>query len=44
VLADSVGPLLSVGIDQKQKILATGDVVARLETVLELMKAGQQAA
>jgi uncharacterized protein len=44
VLADSVGPLLSVGIDQKQKILATGDVVARLETVLELMQAGQQAA
>jgi ATP-dependent Lon protease len=44
VLADSVGPLLSVGIDQKQKILETSDVVARLETVLELMKAGQQAA
>jgi ATP-dependent Lon protease len=44
VLADSVGPLLSVGLDQKQKILATGDVVARLEMILELMKAGQQAA
>ena len=44
MLADSVGPLLSVGIDQKQKILATSDVAARLETVLELMKAGQQAA
>jgi ATP-dependent Lon protease len=44
MLADSVGPLLSIGLDQKQKILATGDVVARLETILELMKAGQQAA
>ena len=44
MLADSVAPLLSVGIDQRQQILETTDVVARLETILELMKAGQQAA
>ena len=43
-LADAIAPLLSVGIDQRQKILETSDVVARLETIVELMKAGQHAA
>jgi uncharacterized protein len=38
-LADSIAPLLSVGIEKKQQILETADVVTRLETILELMKA-----
>jgi ATP-dependent Lon protease len=37
LLADSIAPSLSVGIDKKQQILETGDVVTRLETILELM-------
>ena len=43
-LADAIAPLLSVEIEQRQKILETIDVVARLEAVREGMKAGQQAA
>jgi ATP-dependent Lon protease len=43
-LADTVASLLSAGIDQRQQLLETGDVVTRLEKILELMKAGQQAA
>ncbi|SDT48416.1 LON peptidase substrate-binding domain-containing protein [Bradyrhizobium canariense] len=43
-LADAVAPLLSIGIDRKQQLLETGDVVARLEAILELMKASQHAA
>jgi ATP-dependent Lon protease len=37
VLVDSIAPSLSVGIDKKQQILETGDVVTRLEMLLELM-------
>jgi ATP-dependent Lon protease len=44
MLADSVAPLLSVGIDQRQQLLEITDVVARLEKILELLRAGQQAA
>ena len=44
MLADSVAPMLSVSIDQRQQLLETGDVVTRLEKILELLKAGQQAA
>jgi uncharacterized protein len=44
ILADAVAPLLSVGIEQRQKILETTDVVTRLETILALLKAAQQAA
>ncbi|MEH2587450.1 LON peptidase substrate-binding domain-containing protein [Bradyrhizobium sp. AZCC 1721] len=44
MLADSVAPLLSVGLDQRQQLLETSDVVTRLEKILELLKAGQQAA
>jgi ATP-dependent Lon protease len=44
MLADSVAPLLSAGIDQRQQLLETCDVVTRLEKILELLKAGQQAA
>ena len=43
-LADTVASLLSAGLDQRQQLLETGDVVTRLETILELMKAGQKAA
>jgi ATP-dependent Lon protease len=44
MLADSVAPLLSVGIDQRQQLLEITDVVARLEKILELLRVGQQAA
>jgi ATP-dependent Lon protease len=37
MLADSIAPSLSVGIDKKQQLLETGDVVTRLETLLGLM-------
>jgi ATP-dependent Lon protease len=44
-LADMLAPhLLSIGIDRRQELLATGDVIARLEKTLELMKTDQQAA
>ncbi|PDQ20696.1 endopeptidase La [Mesorhizobium sanjuanii] len=41
VLADTLAPLLSISIEQKQQLLETGDVVARLEKILDLMKAGR---
>jgi ATP-dependent Lon protease len=44
VFADAVAPLLSIGIDRKQELLETTDVVVRLEAILELMKAGPPAA
>jgi hypothetical protein len=44
LFADSIAPLLSVGIEKKQQILETADVVTRLETILELMKADRQSA
>ena len=40
-LADSVGSLLAIEIEKKQQILEAADVVARLEMVLDLMKAGR---
>ena len=43
-LADSIAPLLSIGIDRRQQLLETTDVITRLETIIELIKAGQQAA
>jgi uncharacterized protein len=43
-LADSIAPLLPIGIEQKQQLLETVDVVARLEAILELMQSGQHAA
>jgi uncharacterized protein len=43
LLADTVAPLLSVGIEKKQQLLETGDVVSRLEMILDLMKAGRPA-
>jgi ATP-dependent Lon protease len=41
LLADTVAPLLSIDIEKMQQLLATSDVVARLETILDLMKAGR---
>jgi ATP-dependent Lon protease len=41
LLADTVAPLLSIGIERKQQLLETSDVVARLETILDLMSAGR---
>jgi uncharacterized protein len=43
-LADAIAPLLPVSIEQKQRLLETADVVARLETILELMKSSKNAA
>jgi ATP-dependent Lon protease len=43
-LADAVAPHLSVEIDQRQDLLETSDVIARLEKILALMKADRQAA
>lgn len=40
ILADSVASLLSTEIEKKQQLLETSDVVARLEIILDLMKAG----
>jgi ATP-dependent Lon protease len=41
LLADTVAPLLLIGIEQKQLLLETSDVVTRLETILDLMNAGR---
>ena len=41
LLADTVAPLLSIGIEQKQQLLETSDVVTRLETILDLMNASR---
>jgi uncharacterized protein len=41
LLADTVAPLLSISIEQRQKLLETSDVVTRLETILDLMSAGR---
>jgi uncharacterized protein len=41
LLADTVAPLLSISIEQRQKPLETSDVVTRLQTILDLMNAGR---
>jgi ATP-dependent Lon protease len=43
-VADAVAPLLPIGIDKRQQLLETTDVVVRLEAILELLKASQHAA
>jgi uncharacterized protein len=43
-LADAVAPFLTIGIDRRQDLLETGDVIARLEKILALMKADRQTA
>ncbi len=40
LLADTVAPLLSASVEEKQKLLETSDVVTRLERLIELMSAG----
>jgi uncharacterized protein len=40
LLADCVAPLLSVEIEKKQQLLEASDVVARLEMILDLLRAG----
>jgi len=40
-LADTVAALLSAGIEQKQQLLDTRDVVARLKRLIEMMGAGR---
>ncbi|OEC93377.1 LON peptidase substrate-binding domain-containing protein [Rhizobium sp. YK2] len=41
LLADTVAPLLSTGIEQKQQLLETSDVVNRLKRLIEMMSAGR---
>ncbi len=41
LLADTVAPLLSTSIEQRQQLLETSDVVTRLERLIELMSAGR---
>jgi uncharacterized protein len=43
-LADAIAPLLPVSIEQKQQLLETTDVVARLEAILDLMQSSKNAA
>jgi ATP-dependent Lon protease len=43
LLADTLAPLLSIGIEQRQQLLETGDVVTWLEKILDLMKTGRPA-
>lgn len=38
LMADTIAQLLPVGIDEKQQLLETSDVVARLEKVLDLIR------
>jgi uncharacterized protein len=41
LLADTVAPLLSANVEQKQQLLETRDVVTRLERLIELMSTGR---
>jgi ATP-dependent Lon protease len=44
LLADTIVQLLPASIEQRQQLLETSDVTARLEAILDLIKASQQAA
>ena len=44
LLADTVAPLLPVAIEQRQRLLETSDLVARLVAIFDLIRAAQQAA
>lgn len=44
LLADTVAPLLPVSIEQRQQLLETSDVTARLDAIFDLIRAAQQAA
>jgi uncharacterized protein len=41
LLADTVAPLLSIGVAKMQQLLEISDVVTRLERILDLMNAGR---
>jgi ATP-dependent Lon protease len=41
LLADTVAPLLSTSLEEKQQLLEARDVVPRLERLIELMSAGR---
>jgi len=43
-LADAIAPLIKSELSQKQELLETGDVVVRLQRIIELMKTDQPAA
>jgi len=44
LLADTIAPLLPVSLEQRQQLLETNDVIARLDAIFNLIKAAQQAA
>lgn len=44
LLADTVAPLLSASVEEKQQLLETLDVVTRLERLTDLMSAGRASA
>ncbi len=44
LLADTVAPLLSANVEEKQRLLETRDVVTRLQRLIELMSAGRASA
>jgi uncharacterized protein len=44
VMADTIAPLMRIEISQRQELLETGNVIARLEKILALMKDDRQAA
>jgi ATP-dependent Lon protease len=44
LLADTVAPLLSTSLEEKQQLLETHDVVTRLEKIIELMCDGRSEA
>jgi ATP-dependent Lon protease len=44
LLADTVAPLLSSSLEEKQQLLETRDVVARLGRLIEMMSAGRASA
>ena len=37
LLADTLAPLLSIGVEQRQQLLEASDIVSRLEKILDLM-------
>jgi ATP-dependent Lon protease len=41
LLADTLAPLLPIGIEEKQKLLEASDVVTRLEMILGILEAGR---
>ena len=44
LLADTIAQLLPASIEQRQQLLETSDVTARLEAILDLIRSAQQAA